>query len=195
MNEKIRLILFTGGFSSSKILQNSIKNAFNKSYIIYFSKNPNETIMKGAAIYGLKPNSILFRVSPVTIGIGIYKDFNENKGTCEKQMNIEGEFFCFGIITFIQKGETIKNNSIIKKKIIPWYKDKINVELFSTFNEDFSKNEYNKLGDIELKFIENDLPLKNRDIEILMKFSNYITVSLLDKTYKNYKSEEFYYPS
>ena len=195
MNEKIRLILFTGGFSSSKILQNSIKNAFNKSYIIYFSKNPNETIMKGAAIYGLKPNSILFRVSPVTIGIGIYKDFIGNKGTCEKQMNIEGEFFCFEIITFIQKGKTIKNNSIIKKKIIPWYKDKINVELFSTFNEDFSKNEYNKLGDIELKFIENDLPLKNRDIEISLKFSNYITVSLLDKTYKNYKSEEFYYPS
>ena len=195
MNEKIRLILFTGGFSSSKILQNSIKNAFNKSYIIYFSKNPNETIMKGAAIYGLKPNSISFRVSPVTIGIGIYKDFNENKGTCEKQMNIEGELFCFEIITFIQKGKTIKNNSIIKKKIIPWYKDKINVELFSTFNEDFSKNEYNKLGDIELKFIGNDLPLKNRDIEISLKFSNYITVSLLDKTYKNYKSEEFYYPS
>ena len=197
MKEKIGILIFIGGFANSKILQNKINNEF-KSYLVYFFPDQKDTITKGAAIYGLYPNKILYRVSPVTIGIGIYIDFEEEKGICEPRIkNENGEIFCFKILSIIQKGQILKSNEIIKKRNInPWNLDKINIDIFSTFNDDFSsKDEINKLGDIKLNFVEVNPNLKKKNIDISMKFTNYITVTVFEKGKKNENSTIFYYPS
>ena len=196
IKEKIELIIITGGFSTHKILQNEIKKNFEKSHFISFLKSPLETIMKGAAIYGLNPDKILYRVSPVTIGIGIYINFEENEGKCEKQLKGDDEQFrCFKYITFIEKGKTFQNTQIISKKIKPWEKNKVNIIIYSTFNDILSSNDCKELGEIVFELDGNSLPLENREIEVSFKFSNYITVSVFDKNSKKEKSSKFYYPS
>lgn len=191
INEKIDLIILTGEFSSSKILQNKINVRFKKSHDILFSKSPIESIMKGAAIFGLMPDKILYRDSPVTINIEIYE---KKDGECLKQIiNDDNEVLCSTNKTFIKMGEAIKNNDIVSYKINPWNRKKIKLNIYSTFEKVLSSNNGEKIGEIEYELNESNSPLKNIDIEISMKLSNDITVSIRDSN-NNYKSYKLYYP-
>ena len=58
IDEKIDLIIVTGEFSQSKVFQNNLIRNFGKSYNLLFLDDFEKTIMKGAAIYGFKPNKI-----------------------------------------------------------------------------------------------------------------------------------------
>ena len=40
---------------------------------VAFMKEPQESVMKGAALFGLKPTQIVRRIIPVTIGIESYE--------------------------------------------------------------------------------------------------------------------------
>lgn len=191
INEKIDLIIFTGEFSSAKMLQNKINERYKKIYSILFSKSPIESIMKGAAIFGLMPDKLLFRVSPVTIVIEIYE---KKDGQCLNQIiNDDNEILCSTNKTFIKMGETFKNNDIISYKIIPWSRKKLKINIYSTFEKVLSLNNGKKIGEIEYELNELKSPLKNIYIEISMKFSNYITVSIIDSK-NNYNSYILFYP-
>ena len=145
INEKIDLVIITGGFSNSKILQNSIKNYIKYSIDLMFLDDPQETVMKAASIFGLKSNKILYRMIPVTIGIETY----------EKCKN--GEIKCINDLIIISKDNSIKTNKVIKKIIYP-VSEKI------TFY--YSKNKYyslkNFLGQIELP--SEHIPFENKKI-------------------------------
>lgn len=194
IDEKIDLIILTGAFSNSKILQNNINKRYKQSHLILFSKFPNESIMRGAAIYGLMPNKILYRVSPVTIGIGIYE---KKEGKCLNQtINDDKEIVCYTIKTFIKMGEIIKNNNIITHKIIPWNREKIKLFVYSTFEKELSLNNGKKIWEIEYELNRPNSFSNNIDIKVSMKFSNYITLSIMDaknNSKNNYKSSIFYY--
>ena len=191
INEKIDLIILTGEFSSSKILQNKLNERFKKSHGILFSKSPIGSIAKGAAIFGLMPDKIAYRVSPVTINIEIYE---KKDGECLNQIiNDDNEILCSVNKTFIRMGETIKNNDIVSYKINPWDRKKIKLNIYSTFEKVLSSNNGKKIGEIEYELNKSNSLLKNIDIEVSMKFSNYISVSIKDSN-NNYKSYILYYP-
>ena len=196
IKEKIELIIITGGFSSSKMFQSEINDHFNKAHFISFDKTPIETVMKGAAIYGLKPNQILYRVSPVTIGIGVYIYFEDNVGICEKQLRDDEENTrCFKFITLIQKGQEIKSTDIISTKVIPWEKKRINISFYSTFNDNLTINDCYKLEEMKLDLTESTEYLKNREIEVSLSFSNQVNAVISEKSASNEISSSFYYPS
>ena len=196
LKEKIELIIITGGFSSSKWFQNEINDHFNKAHFISFDKTPIETVMKGAAIYGLRPNQILYRVSPVTIGIGMYIYFEDNVGKCEKQLRDDEENMrCFKFITLIQKGQEIKSNNIISAKVIPWEKKRINISFYSTFNDNLTVNDCYELKEMKLDLTESTEYLKNREIEVSLSFSNQVNATISEKSTSNKISSSFYYPS
>ena len=72
--DHIDLIVFTGGFSTNKIFREKIqeyKKGHNSEII--FMEEPQMTVMKGAALFGLKPTQILKRIIPITIGIASYE--------------------------------------------------------------------------------------------------------------------------
>ena len=196
IKEKIELIIITGGFSSSKMFQNEVNNHFKKAHFISFDKTPLETVMKGAAIYGLRPNQILYRVSPVTLGIGVYIYFEDNVGKCEKQLrDYEENMRCFKFITLIHKGQEIKNTDIISTKVIPWEKKNINISFYSTFNDNLTIEDCYKLEEMKLDLTESSAYLKNREIEVSLIFSNQVNATISEKSKSNKISSSFYYPS
>lgn len=158
-NERIDMIIMTGGFSNCEILQENIKDKLSNSVNeLYFLDHPQETVMKGAAIFGLKPNQILYRIIPITIAVETY----------EKCIN--GEINCKNYKIIVKKDTSIKTNKIIKKEIYPVSEL---IYFYYSKNKQFS---YKKLlGKLELPI--NYLPLNKTKVIINIKFSNYISIS------------------
>ena len=153
------MIIMTGGFSNCEILQENIKDKLSNSVNeLYFLDHPQETVMKGAAIFGLKPNQILYRIIPITIAVETY----------EKCIN--GEINCKNYKIIVKKDTSIKTNKIIKKEIYPVSEL---IYFYYSKNKQFS---YKKLlGKLELPI--NYLPLNKTKVIINIKFSNYISIS------------------
>ena len=163
----IDLIVLVGGFSNNIILKEEIKKNFN----ITFRQltRPELTIMEGAVKYGFKPNQIVSRKSPYTVGIETCKDDNNDT--------------CIDFDIFIIKGYDIKNNQEVTKKYIP-HKEEQNKVLFPLY---FSTKENPKFTNEEGVFkmsefsmiineAEKKLPKEERLFEIQMKFGSCISV-------------------
>ena len=202
-NENIDLIVLTGGFSSNKIFEKKIRNNFKSSLKeLHFLKSPQESVMKGAAIFGLRPNQILYRISPITIGVDTYEYIDENEECEEKFTDKDGDLRCLNYKVFVERGKSIKTNEILTFIIYP-SSDVISV--FYSFDEDLNKQNSLKFDnnspneeDSESSTIEipySDLPMKNRTISVSMKFSNYLNVTVMDENQNIGKWKIFYYPS
>ena len=117
--DHIDLIVFTGGFSANKIFKEKIeeyKKGHNSEII--FMKEPKIEVMKGAALFALRPNHIIKRIIPITIGVTSYelKNTNEacNYGYIDENKN---ETRCYKYLILVQKKESIKENQIINREI------------------------------------------------------------------------------
>ena len=202
-NENIDLIVLTGGFSNCKIFEEKIRANFRGSLKeLVFLKSPQESVMKGAAIFGLRPNQILYRISPITIGVDTYEYIDKNE-ECEESFNDkEGELRCLNYQIFVERGKSIKTNEIIKYYINP-SSNEINV--YYSFDEELNKKNKlrldqntqnsNELENSSLTIPYNDLPMKNRTISVSMKFSNYLNVTVMDEKLNKGNWKIFYYPS
>ena len=203
-NENIDLIVLTGGFSSCKIFEEKIRTNFRGSLKeLVFLKSPQESVMKGAAIFGLRPNQILYRISPITIGVDTYDYIDENE-ECEESFNDkEGELRCLNYQIFVERGKSIKTNEIIKFYIYPSTNE---INVYYSYEEELNKknkfrldqntqnnNELENSSSLSIPY--NDLPLKNRTISVSMKFSNYLNVTVMDENLNKGNWKIFYYPS
>ena len=169
--EQINLVIFTGGFSKNIILREKINNYLKSSFKQkVFLDEPEKTVMKGAALFGIKPNQIIKRIMPVSIGILL----DDNK-----------------YFTFVKRGESIETNKIIEKKMIP-FGDKIQI-FYNDENEEINEDNKKYLGEIEIPLSE--LPLVDRNITISMKFSSYISVKLNVKRLEGIEPKILYFPS
>ena len=169
--EQINLIILTGGFSKNIILREKINNYLKSSFKKkIFLDEPEKTVMKGAALFGIKPNQIIKRIMPVSIGVLL----DDNK-----------------YFTFVKRGESIETNKIIEKQIIP-FDNKIPI-YYNDENEEINEDNKKYLDEIEIPFSE--LPLGDRNISIAMKFSSYITVKLNEKGLDGIEPKILYYPS
>jgi len=186
------LLVLTGGFSNSQILREKIKNNFHgKNIKIEILKSPQETVMRGAAIYGLAPNQILYRVSPVSIMTDNYENKKENeKCEFEEKKDKNGELKCLKYFGFIKIFETFKTGQIIPKIVKP-ISDEITI-YYSDENEINSEN-IHPLATMEIPY--SDLPLKERNIMVIMNFTNYIKVTIRDVDSNKENSEIIYYPN
>ena len=163
------LIILTGGFSNNKILRDKIDSGLKKNIRkkIYLD-NPEKTVMKGAALFGIKPNQIIRRIMPVTIGISID----------------DNNFF-----TFVHRGESVETDKIIKKQIIP-LENRIQI-YYSDKKEDINENNKIYLDDINISFLD----ISNKYVTISMKFSSIITVKVTEKESDFFEEKILYYPS
>ena len=190
----IDVVVLTGGFSQCKIFQNKIRENFRgMPRELLFLDSPQQTVMKGAAIFGLRPNQILYRFSPVSIGIDNYEYIKKNEidNYCIKTINdSEGKLRCLKYELFIQRGESVKINSIFQKIIQP-ISNSINI--FYSYDDEL--NDQNKFGLGEINIPESQIPLVNRTLTLSIKFSNLINVTVLDDDNNKGNWAIFYYPS
>ena len=169
--EQINLIIMTGGFSNNIILREKINKYLKTSHKVkIFLDEPEKTVMKGSALFGIKPNQILKRIMPVSIGIPL-----DDK-----------TFF-----TFVQRSQSVETDKTIEINMIP-FEDKIQV-YYNNENEEI--NEKNKILLDEIEIPSSDDPLSERKITISMTFSSYISVKLSEEGFDEIEPKILYYPS
>ena len=169
----IDLLVLTGGFSKCNILKEEIKKNFNYPYKELI--DPEVSIMRGAAIYGIEPNQIVSRKSPYTIGTMKYTQ--RIKGSeCRNRYKDRCEYFDL----FIRKGEDIKNNEAIFHHYIPIDEDQNSVWFplyFSLFKDPLYIDEnIFKVSEFSMPISEMNIPREKRVFELKMEFGSCITV-------------------
>lgn len=152
---KLNSIIIMGGFSQNKIFQNEIETNFkNVKYLSsYYS-----VISKGSVLYGIHPNMIKSRISPITIGVG-YSNNEKNE-----------------IILLARKGEEMKNHLLLK--IIKLHEkevDYININIFisNDYFKNFEELEKKIAGKIVLKLDKDN----KSDIQLRIIYETIISFS------------------
>ena len=191
---EVDLIIYTGGFSNNELFQKIIeKYKEGNRAKTFFLKDPQKTVQKGAALFGLNSTQIIQRIIPISIWIESYEKKIENsteENACENEFIDENkETRCQTYIKFATERESIKINETKEFSIHP-----LNERIIIYYNyEDEITNE-NKL---ELGYIDSplsELPLINRNLKVTMKFSNYINVTIIDETENKENSVLLSYP-
>ena len=192
--DHIDIIVFTGGFSTNKIFRDKFEEykKGHNSEIIFMSE-PQTTVMKGAALFGLKPTQILKRIIPITIGIASYEKKNPNE-TCDDDEYFDenkNETRCHKYITFIRKKESIEMNQIINKEI---HISEERIYIYYNYENEITKESSKyTLGYIDSSFGESDDNF--RSFNLTMKFTNYINVSIIDENLNEQNSTLLIYPN
>ncbi|KAL3878229.1 hypothetical protein ACJMK2_030594 [Sinanodonta woodiana] len=101
-------LLMVGGFSECQLMQDAIKNAFPKAKVII----PNEAglvVLKGAVLFGHRPQLISSRIAKYTYGINISPPFDPTKHPQEKRVSVGGNERCKDVFKkYIEVGESVK---------------------------------------------------------------------------------------
>ena len=177
---KIDQFVITGGFSNCNILKNNLIENF-KPIVVNQLTNPERSIARGAALYALKPNQIISRVSPYSIGLGTNKI--QRKGTeCKREKkDADNITRCLYYDPFIKKGEDIKNNLIKNSNYFPLYNNQtsigFNLYYSNLYNPIYIDENVKKIAYFEIEENETHLPIKERKVIVEMKFSSCITVT------------------
>ena len=178
-NIKIDQIVITGGFSNCEFLKQKLTDNFKKTIISQLI-NPERSIAKGAALYGIKPNKIVSRISPFSFGISGYEP--QRKGfQCRNKKIIKNNIECEYFIIFIKKGDEIKNNFTMVEYFTPLEEeqDTMSFTLFysnSTNPVYIDENDVKEIANFYIESKETYLPRNERKVKIEMEFSSCITV-------------------
>ncbi|CAC5396425.1 unnamed protein product [Mytilus coruscus] len=104
---EVSQILLVGGFSECALVQDAIKRAFPGKRII----NPEEAglcVLKGACLFGHKPDYIISRVMQYTYGTGTSLSFDANIHDKEHLVIEEDGEFCDGLFeVIVRKNDTV----------------------------------------------------------------------------------------
>ena len=167
--EDINYIILTGGFSNNNILRKKIKKSLeNSTSDLIFLNEPEKTVMKGAALYGIKPNQIKKRKMPISIGISL----DDNK-----------------YHTFVKRGESVDVTRTFSTDI--QLSDNSILFYYSYKKREINNENKRFLDEIKLPYIDSS---DKRNITIFTKFSSYITVEVKEKGIDEVINKIIYYP-
>ena len=171
---KIDLFVLTGGFAKCVLLKDEIRRNFNYPYKELI--DPEISVMRGAALYGIKPSKIISRKSPYTIGTSKYTKQKIGKECRERKLDK-----CKYFDTFIKKGEDIANNEAIYHTYVPIFDDQSSAYFPLYFskseNQIYIDDEAKIISEFSMKINEFNIPRYQRRFELRMEFGSCITVS------------------
>ena len=168
---KLNYFILTGGFSQNKIIKNELdKYAEDKSLSVQTLSSYQNAISKGCVIYGINPNNLLTKKSPITLGIYNY---------IKKEMEI-----------LIKKNEEIKNEIILEKYIKPQLENQKIIQIF-VYLTDIEIKDSKELK----KYLFGRVLIKlNKNIEkikLLIQYDTYLNFSAIDSNGKENIKTEF----
>ena len=154
-----------------------------KPIVVNQLTNPERSIARGAALYALKPNQIISRVAPYSIGLNTY-DFQRSGTECKRETKDDNnKTLCEYYDPFITKGEDIKNNLIINRNYIPLHNNQtsigFNLYYSNLYNFIYINENVKKIAHFGIEANETKIHLqrKKRIVKVEMKFSSCITVT------------------
>ncbi|XP_053378817.1 heat shock 70 kDa protein 12B-like isoform X3 [Mercenaria mercenaria] len=105
----VRHILVVGGFSDSPVVREALKKNFRDVSLI-FPPEPSLAVLKGAVLYGHKPQIIASRIAKFTYGLKHEEDFDESKHKKKYRRSINGKPMCEKLFQIlVKKGDTVLN--------------------------------------------------------------------------------------
>jgi hypothetical protein len=116
---RISAILMVGGFSTSNIIVDAVRQAFPNLRVVV-PPEPDLAVVKGAVLYGHAPLTISSRVCKYTYGVAVYVDFNDEIHPPEKKVEIDEdnrkEVLCKDVFSkFVEAGESVSVNKSFDK--------------------------------------------------------------------------------
>ncbi|XP_076081761.1 heat shock 70 kDa protein 12A-like isoform X1 [Mytilus galloprovincialis] len=129
-------VLIVGGFSECKLMQDAVRNAFPDQRII----NPNEaglSVLKGAVLFGHKPDYIQSRVMRCSYGVKTNLPWNEKKYDRKHYVLMDGEERCDDIFSLIvEKNESVEAGMIVKKSFFTPFKHQVSMDIMVYVSEE-----------------------------------------------------------
>jgi hypothetical protein len=104
----LKMIFLVGGFSDCKIIQDSIKSFF-PSYRVIVPKVPELAVLKGAVLFGHKPEYIVARIARYTYGVEVINNFNPDIHELGRCVVVNGKKKCENIFKlYIKTGSVVE---------------------------------------------------------------------------------------
>lgn len=107
----LSMIVLVGGFSACKMVQDNIKAKFPDKRVIV-PEDAGLSVLKGAVLFGHRPDYIISRIARYTYGIKTTSPFNEKVHELKRRTYIDGEWKCKNLFKlYIKKGTTVELGS------------------------------------------------------------------------------------
>lgn len=133
----ISAILLVGGFSESKLVQFYIGKEFPNTRLI-IPKDPTVAVLKGAVLFGHRPDIVTTRVTQCSYGRKIKPIFNPKIHEKSRKVEIEGEPRCDGVFELlIKSGTSVPIGKTVSKSYhtVSKYQEDIRVALYRSSND------------------------------------------------------------
>ena len=102
------MIVLVGGFSGCKIIQDNIKSFF-PNYRVIVPEDAELAVLKGAVLFGHKPDYIVARIARYTYGVETDADFNPDIHEPGRCVVVNGKKECSNIFyTYIKTGSVVE---------------------------------------------------------------------------------------
>ncbi|XP_063405923.1 heat shock 70 kDa protein 12B-like [Mytilus trossulus] len=136
--QNVTQILLVGGFSECRLIQDAvIKKFWNKKIII--PEEAGLSVLKGAVLFGHRPDYIQSRVLRFTYGVEVIEVFDTTTHDVKYLLKIEGEDKCDKIFSkFVSKNETVKAGKRVSGEFYTSHKmqSAITFPVYVSTNED-----------------------------------------------------------
>lgn len=104
----VDIILLVGGFSECKGIQEKIKSSFPKKRVIV-PEDAGLAVLKGAVLFGHKPEYIVSRIVRYTYGIHVVRPFNPDIHEKQRLVKFDGKDSCGKLFyIYAKKGSVVK---------------------------------------------------------------------------------------
>lgn len=111
----IKTFLLVGGFSDCLIIQDAIKLEFPDTQILIPREDAGLAVVKGAVLFGHKPDFITSRITQYTYGRRIRPIFDESKHDPQKRVEGENADRCRDVFDiFMEKNKSVPVDTIVK---------------------------------------------------------------------------------
>ena len=171
----IKCILYVGGYSSNEILIDEIKNNFNNITHLKPAR-PIIAIIKGAVLFGLKPEIVKIRKAPYTIGFNCDLNWDEriHAGKGRKIFNIFHKTYkCLNSFDkFIEVEQDIPEGLKISRNFIALNSRYIYLKFFKTLKKNpilYTEDGVEILGEDKLD-LGKEYPLEERSFKVTLIF-------------------------
>lgn len=111
------ILLLVGGFSESPLVQDAIRKEFPRKRVIV-PEDSGLAVLKGAVLFGHRPDFITSRVSRFTYGVKLSPEFDKNKHDMRRMAKIGGVDRCIDVFGDFMKADT---SMIAGEKVLQIY--------------------------------------------------------------------------
>lgn len=135
-NCEVSVILLVGGFSECKLIQQNTKQSFPNIRVIV-PEDAELAIVKGAVLFGHKPEYIVSRVVRYTYGIKTKRDFDPRIHKPSQRIIVKGKPKCAVIFKiFVTIGTNVQLGSQITKELsVTELQSKVNFRVYQSTSE------------------------------------------------------------